>query len=327
MLLVHFLGASSPLVSRPSTQYRYLPIMTTTQQRKSLFVSDLIRTRTIWVMIAANVVLAIGKALAGIFGHSTALLADAMESFSDAVWSLVTLFAIRLSNRPPDSAHPYGHGKVEPLFTLFASLLLIGSTTWLGVHIWRGMLRPAVTTPSWFTIWILVVILGIKAVQFWYVRRAARHVKSIVLDAEAQHHQIDALTSFAALLGLLLVRYGPPSAAKADHVAALLAISIVFFTLGKLFWAAFQELMDEHPQNPELEKALEMLPSQLAIPAVVEKYRIRKMGIRYYIDLHLHISGELSVREGHEIAHQAKDFLRETCPTIADVLVHVEPAN
>lgn len=301
--------------------------MTTTQQRKSLFVSDLIRTRTIWVMIAANVGLAIGKALAGIFGHSTALLADAMESFSDAVWSLVTLFAIRLSNRPPDSEHPYGHGKVEPLFTLFASLLLMGSTTWLGVHIWRSMLRPAVTTPSWFTIWILVVILGIKAVQFWYVRRAARHVKSIVLDAEAQHHQIDALTSFAALLGLLLVRYGPPSAAKADHVAALLAISVVFFTLGKLFWAAFQELMDEHPQNPELEKALEMLPSQLAVPAVVEKYRIRKMGIRYYIDLHLHISGELSVREGHEIAHQAKDFLRETCPTIADVLVHVEPAN
>jgi divalent metal cation (Fe/Co/Zn/Cd) transporter len=80
-----------------------------------------------------------------------------------------------------------------------------------------------------------------------YVRRAARHVKSIVLEAEAQHHQTDALTSFAALVGLLLVRYGPDSMAKADHVAALLALLVVFYTLWKLLWRAFQELMDEHP--------------------------------------------------------------------------------
>ena len=176
-----------------------------------------------------------------------------MESFSDAVWSLVTLFAIRLSNRPPDSEHPYGHGKVEPLFALFASLVLMGSTTWLGLYVWRGLWGPVVRTPSLFTVWVLVGILGIKALQFWYVRRVAAHVKSVVLAAEAQHHQTDAITSFAALVGLLLVRYGPPSMVKADHVAALLAIVVVFFTLGKLFWAAFQELMDEHPHHPEIE--------------------------------------------------------------------------
>lgn len=287
--------------------------------------ADHIRTRTIWVMVAANLLLAIGKALAGFWGHSTALLADAMESFSDAVWSLVTLLAIRISNRPPDKGHPYGHGKAEPLFALFASLLLMGSTVWLGFYVWRGMWGPVRTEPSLFTIWVLVGILGVKAIQFGYVRRAAARVKSIVLDAESQHHQIDAVTSFAALLGLLLVRYGPPSAAKADHVAALLAIVVVFFTLGKLFWAAFQELMDEHPHHPEIEAALQALPSQLGVSAVVEKYSLRKMGVKYYIDLHLHIPGDLSVREGHAIAHQAKDTLREACPMVADVLVHVEP--
>lgn len=276
-------------------------------------------------MIVANVVLAIGKALAGFLGHSTALLADAMESFSDAVWSLVTLLAVRVSNRPPDSDHPYGHGKAEPLFALCAAMFLMASTTWLGWHIWLSLRSSALTRPSLFTAWVLVGILLVKAIQFVYVRRAAKHVRSIALDAEAQHHQTDALTSFAALVGVLLVHYGPPAMAKADQVAALLAIGVVFYTLGKLWWAAFQELMDEHPHHPDIELAMAVLPSQLPVPAVVEQYRIRKMGVRYYIDLHLHISGELSVREGHVIAHQAKDCLREACPMVADVLIHIEP--
>lgn len=294
-------------------------------EKVSLAGLEAIRTRTIWLMIVANLFLAVGKAFAGVLGNSAALLADAMESFSDAVWSLMTLLAIRISNRPPDSEHPYGHGKAEPLFALLASLLLIGSTTWLGMHIWHALWVPTITKPSFFTVWVLVGILGIKAVQFMYVRRAARHVKSIVLEAEAQHHQTDALTSFAALIGLLLVRYGPDAVAKADHVAALLALIVVFYTLWKLLWGAFQELMDEHPYHPDIERALQILPSQLAVPAVVQKYSIRKMGVRYYIDMHLHISGELSVREGHEIAHQAKDFVRVSCPVVADVLIHVEP--
>jgi len=300
-------------------------MQTRSSEKVSLIGLEAIRTRTIWTMIVANLVLALGKAAAGVVGHSTALLADAMESFSDAVWSLITLLAIRISNRPPDSEHPYGHGKAEPLFALFAALLLIGSTSWLWLHVWSSLWLPTLTKPAFFTVWVLVGILGIKAVQFMYVRRAARHVKSIALEAEAQHHQTDALTSFAALIGLLLVRYGPESMAKADHVAALLALLVVFYTLWKLLWRAFQELMDEHPHNPDIESALQRLPSHLAVQAVVEKYSLRKMGVRYYIDLHLHISGELSVREGHAVAHQAKDFLRDACPVVADVLIHVEP--
>ncbi len=284
-----------------------------------------IRTRTIWVMVVANLALSMGKAMAGIFGHSAALLADAMESFSDAIWSVMTVLAVRISNRPPDSEHPYGHGKAEPLFAMLSAMLLMGTTLWLVHHIWQALWSPVVKQPAFFTIIILLGILGIKAIQFAYVRRATRQVKSMALEAEAQHHQTDALTSFAALVGLLLVRYGPPSVAKADLVAALLAILVVFYTLGKLWWAAFQELMDEHPHHPDIERAMRDLSFQLRVPAMVEQYRIRKMGVRYYIDLHLHISGELSVREGHAIAHQAKDYVKSVCPMVADVLVHVEP--
>lgn len=285
------------------------------------------RSQVLQRMIVANIGLGVAKAFAGVVGHSSALLADAMESFSDAVWGVVTVFAIRISTRPPDSGHPYGHGKAEPLFTLFAVFFLMCTTAALGWHV-VGLLRAeTVTEPTLFALWFLVGVLGVKAVQFTYVRRAAIRAKSLALEAEAQHHQSDAVTSFAALVGLLLARYGPSYMAKADQVAALLAMCVVLYHLVQLAWKTFQELMDEHPQHPEIDKVITALPRTLRVPAVVEQYRLRKMGVHYYIDLHLQVPGALSVREGHGVAHQAKDLIREACPMVSDVLVHVEPMD
>lgn len=277
--------------------------------------------RSTLVGVFANLLLAAGKALAGILGNSAALVADAIESTSDIATSLIVLGGLRFAQRPPDADHPYGHGKAEPLAALAVSVALLVAAGGIVVTSVRGLLTPH-PVPEKYTLAVLLGVILIKETLFRFVWRTGREAGSGAVKADAWHHRSDAITSAAAGVGIVAaIWFDYPNA---DEIAALVAAGIIALNGVLLARPALMEITDAAPPA-ELEAKVRAAAAGIAGVKAVEKCRLRKMGFDYYVDIHIIVDGAISVRDGHVIAHRVKDGLRDAGLRIADVLVHVEP--
>lgn len=273
--------------------------------------------------ILVNALLAGAKGVAGIFGNSYALIADAVESTSDIVTSLIVLGGLRFAQRPPDADHPYGHGKAEPLAAMAVAIALLAAAVGIAVLSVREILTPH-HIPEPFTLWVLGGVVVVKEGLFRFVWRTGDRTGSGAVKADAWHHRSDAITSLAAAVGIgaaLYWRYAP-----ADDWAALVAAGIIGVNGVRLLKPALMEITDAAPPA-EVEGRVREVAG--AVPGVVglDKCFIRKMGFDLYVDIHVVVDGGLSVKEGHDIAHRVKDALRAAMPRVADALVHIEPAD
>jgi len=273
--------------------------------------------------LLVNAGLAVVKLLAGILGNSYALIADAIESSLDLVTSALVWLGLKYAARSADASHPYGHGKAEPVTTLFISLVLIGSA---GVLAWAsiGQVMEPTSQPHPFTLWVLLGVILTKEILFRIVHRAGKHLGSGAIRADAWHHRSDAITSIAAFIGIGIAVIGGPGWAAADGWAALFACAIIVFNGSRLMIPALAEILDTAPPAALIEA---IRHTAAAVPGVdgTDLCRMRKMGLEYYVDLHVLVDGNLPVREGHRIAHRVKDAIRADHPAVRDVLVHVEP--
>lgn len=275
--------------------------------------------------IGLNFCLAIVKGVVGYFGHSYALIADAIESTSDIFSSFVVYLGLRISTKPADANHPYGHGKAEPLTTFVVCGFLLISAIVISIQSINHILTPH-RTPASYTLYVLIGIIVIKEISFRVIRKKGRELHSTALGAEAWHHRSDALTSLAALIGISIAIFGGPGYEVADDWAALVTVVVIVINVYLLFRPALSEIMDEHKYEA-LESRIRSLSQQVPGVMDTEKCYVRKMGMRYYVELHIIVDGNIPVREGHHIAHQLKDHLRQLVPQIADVLIHVEPED
>ncbi len=270
-----------------------------------------------------NLVLAAVKFAGGIFGHTYALIADAMESLIDVVTSLMVWFGFQVAKQPPDAEHPYGHGKAESLAALFVAVVMILAAVWIAVHALHEIRTPH-TGPRAFTLPLLV---GVVLVKLWFSRRLQKQGMdsgSTALAAESSHHGADALTSAAAFIGISIALIGGKGFETADDWAALAACAVIGGNGIKIALKAFGEIMDG-TANTAIEVSVRELAT--AVPGVfaVEKCRIRKSGLSYLVDIHVIVQGDISVRAGHDIAHAVKDMLMHSDHAVTDVLVHIEP--
>lgn len=281
--------------------------------------------RSTLIGIGFNVLLAAGKFLAGVVGHSYALIADGIESLSDVVSSLVVIIGLRVAMRPPDENHPYGHGKAEPLAATIVSLALFAAAVIIAIESVHEIRTPH-SSPAPFTLGVLVGVLAIKEGLFRYVVKVGESVKSTAVKTDAWHHRADAITSGLAFIGISIALWGGKGWESADDWAALLASAIIMFNAYLLLRPAVLELTDS---VPAVELGADVRVVALQVPGVLDldKCFVRKMGFEYYVDLHIIVDRNLPVWEGHEIAHAVKETLRTAHPTIADVLVHIEPTN
>ncbi|RYD97261.1 MAG: cation transporter [Sphingobacteriales bacterium] len=274
--------------------------------------------------IAGNSTLAILKWLTGFFGNSYALIADAIESTADIFASVLVLFGIKYAKRPADDNHPYGHGKAEPLVTFLVVGFLIVSATIIAYQSIQNINTPHDLPESW-TLYVLGAIIIWKEISYRVVMKKSKETNSSVLRADAWHHRSDAITSVAAFAGICIALLLGKGYENADDFAALFASGFILYNCYKIFRPALGEIMDENVY-PELVNQIRGIAKTVSGIVATEKCYVRKVGMKFHIDLHAVVSGSLSVTEGHEIAHQLKDTLMEHIPEIGNVLIHIEPA-
>jgi cation diffusion facilitator family transporter len=275
--------------------------------------------------LVVNALLAAAKTAAGVVGHSQALIADGIESFADVVSSLMVWRGVVVAAEPADAEHPYGHGKAEPLAAIGVTMMLIGAAFWISIQSVHQILVPHETPAAW-TLAVLVVVIVAKEALFRFVRNEALALENTAVHTDAWHHRSDAITSLAALIGIAVAVAGGPGYEAADDFAALIAAAIIAWNGLRLVGPAMNELMDA---SPDLSLTERVRAEAGATPGVegIEKCLIRKMGGRYFVDMHVEVDPQMTVDRAHLIAHEVKDRVRAKLPQIQDVLVHIEPAG
>lgn len=273
--------------------------------------------------IIGNTCLAIIKGLAGFFGNSYALIADAIESTTDIFASFLVLFGIKYANKPADSNHPYGHGRAEPLITFLVVGFLITSATIIAYESINNIRIPHDLPKPW-TLIVLGSIIIWKEFSFRLVMKRSIETNSSSLKADAWHHRSDAITSVAAFIGISIALFLGKGYEEADDWAALFASGFILYNSYLIFRPALGEIMDEHLYD-DLIAHIRQVASQVEGIIGTEKCFIRKSGMKYHVDLHAIVNADISVKEGHDLAHQLKDTLRKEIPELGHVLIHVEP--
>lgn len=279
--------------------------------------------RTVIFSILGNVVLAGIKFLSGIFGNSYALIADGIESTVDVFSSFLVLLGLKYAERPADENHPYGHGKAEPLITFLVVAFLILSAFTIAWQSIENIQSPHELPASW-TLIVLGGIIIWKEISYQVVMSRSKKLKSSSLKAEAWHHRSDAITSVAAFIGISIAIFGGDGYEVADDYAALVACGFILYNCYGIFRPALGEVMDENTFS-ELTEEIRKIALKVKGVEATEKCYIRKAGMKYHVDLHAHVRGELTVTEGHDIAHDLKDTLQREIPELGNVLIHIEP--
>lgn len=311
-------GDNTNMAEVPGT---FEPVVQTVAESKEAW-------RATTVGLGASIVLAGGKLAAGILGHSTALIADAIESFADAGSSLVVLQGMRVARQPPDEDHPYGHGKAEAVSALIVCVMLLIAAALIIISATQQLLVEHQAPRPW-TLIVLLSVIVVKELLFRFVLAAAHRDKSGAAEADAWHHRADAITSLAAFIGVTVAIWGPgwfnmPRLVIADEVAALLASGVIIYTAMRLLHGPLHELLDAAP--PELLEQVRNAAAGVESVRDVEKVLARKSGKQYLVDMHLHVDPAMNVRDAHALSGKVKATIRREVPIVRDVLIHIEPA-
>ncbi len=278
--------------------------------------------------IVSSAGLAALKIAAGVLGHSYGLVAEGVESGGDSIAGVVVLVGLNEAMRPPDDEHPYGHTRSEDVAGKTISTMMFVSGVillWTNAH---GLVEelawnvPRVAPDPW-VLWIAALSLVVKGALFAYKLRVAGQLRSVALKADAWNDFADTLSACAVIVGLVVVRLGYM---WADRASALAVSLLIMFTAHWVSSSASAALLDQQAP-PDVLEHLRTLA--MAVPGVagVEKLLARRSGLIYFVDLHLEVNGDMSVREAHALGHRVKAHLQAARTDIADVLVHLEPAD
>ncbi|MBI4442076.1 MAG: cation transporter [Acidobacteria bacterium] len=274
--------------------------------------------------IVGSGLLAVLNIVTGVLARSTSVTAIGVEFAGDVLASAVVLFGMMVASRPPDENHPYGHGRSEMLAGLLVGLILLLAGLGICVRSLQAI-GNVHEPPSGYGVWPLILAIVVKGILTGVKFRFGRRIQSASLVADAWNDAVDILSALAALTALGLTLLNPARFLDADHFGGFTVGLIVIFTGFRVVRDTSLQLMDTMP-NESLMAAIR--DAALSVPGAlgVEKCYARKTGLQYHVDLHLEVDPNLSVQASHEIATLVRFRIREKLPTVADVLVHVEPA-
>ena len=286
-----------------------------------------IRRVTLWGL-AVNILLTVGKLLAGLLGRSAAMLADTAHSASDLATDALVLGFVRVSGKPQDDSHDYGHGKYETLGAVIVGLVLIGVAA--GIFIDSAERIEAVVDgtgiprPGMVALVAAAVSILAKEILYRYTIATARKVESSMLKANAWHHRSDAMSSVATLVGIAGARYLGEQWVILDPIAAIVVGALIIKVAVDMIRPNLDELLERSlPAETEAE-ILRIVSSEEGV-ADPHNLRTRRVGPNIVVEIHIRLDGQMTVCESHEVTRRIESHLRDRFGVGTIVTLHVEP--
>jgi len=279
--------------------------------------------RVTWIGLVVNVLLVVFKLWAGTISRSQALVADAVHSLSDIFSDVVVLLGLKWARKDEDDTHPYGHARIETISSMVVGLLLVLVGVGIAYKATMSIYNHDVSRPGPIAIFAAATSILLKEAMFWYTRLVGMRLKSPLLIANAWHHRSDALSSVAVLLGVTAV-YVNPNWHLADAYAALVVTFFIVKVGLNLTWLAFKELADTAPDEAIVARLTEDVRAVHGVRQVHD-LRARHSGTQIFVELHIVVDPELTVREGHDIAREVKARLLAKFTEVTRVIIHVDP--
>jgi cation diffusion facilitator family transporter len=273
--------------------------------------------------LVINAVLVVAKVVAGVIGHSYALVADGVESSLDIFSSLIVWRGIHVAAQSADEDHHFGHGKAESVAAAAVALLLVGAAAGIAVQAIREILTPH-HAPAPFTLVVLIVVIAVKETLFRYALREGEAMDSGAVQADAWHHRSDAITSAAAFIGITVALIGGSEWAAADDWAALLASLIIATNGARLIRPALSDLMDEAPEPDLLERVATEARRESGVMHI-EKVLARRGGVGHFMILHVQADPAMTLHDAHELGGRVRARIMAQIPAVLDAVIHMEP--
>ena len=280
-----------------------------------------IRTAQLGALV--NTLLAVVKFVAGVLGHSYALIADAVESTADILSSVIVWGGLQIAARDADEEFPFGYGKAESLAGAIVALMLLAASIGITIEAIREIRTPH-HAPAPFTLIVLVVVVLVKETLFRKVFAVGHEEGSNTVKADAWHHRSDAITSVAAFVGISVALWKGEGWESADDWAALAAALVIAINAFRLIRPSIDDLMDRSPESAFRER---IRLAAVSVPGVLdtEKLKVRKSGTGHHVDLHVQADPSLSLHDAHILSGKVKSAIRAQVPRVDGVLIHMEP--
>ncbi len=275
-----------------------------------------------------NLLLVCVKAVAGVVGHSAAMISDAVHSLSDFITDIVVLIFVRISAQPQDEGHDYGHGKFETLATLLIGLALAAAAIGIVVNgatkLAHWLQGEPLQTPGRIALWAALISIAVKEILFQYTRIKGRKLQSKALEANAWHHRSDALSSIGAAIGIGGAILLGPRWAVLDPLASIVVGAMLVKVAWDLLGPSFGELTDS---SLPAETEQEMLEIIKAVPGVQDPHnlRTRRIGNRIAAEVHIRLDGSQTLKDAHDKATEVESRFKARFGSQSHIIVHMEP--
>ncbi len=281
--------------------------------------------RVTWAGMLVNAVLIICKFLAGIFGHSNALIADAVHSSSDFVTDVIVLVGIRIGRKAPDASHHFGHARIETIASALVGGCLTGVAVFIGYQAGIDIYHHTESHPTWLALTAAALSILAKESLYRYTVKVGRRIKSSAIVANAWHHRSDAFSSVAVLIGVAGALINPDWHILDAFAALFVAVFILKVGL-EILWGAMREMVDTAPGEAEMARIHACI---LKVPGVMESHdvKVRSSGGFFLMQVHVVVNRTLTVAQGHRIAKEVEQCLASEFDSVGEVIVHVDPSN
>lgn len=276
--------------------------------------------------IIANAVLSAFKLIAGVIGHSSAMISDAVHSASDVFSTIIVMIGIKFSHKASDKDHPYGHERLECVAGTLLSCVLFIAGAMIGYKGLAGIIDGSYKTmsiPGTLPIAAAVVSIITKEIMFWYTRNAAKLINSSAMMADAWHHRSDALSSIGSLAGIIGARLGFP---LCDPVASLIICIFIIKAALDIFKDSMDKMVDKSCDDETLTEIRKVILSQDGV-ITLDDLKNRMFGSRLYIDVEIGVDGQQTLFDAHAITHKVHDSIENTFPEVKHCMVHANPVD
>lgn len=277
------------------------------------------------ISVVWNMLLSVGKLLAGIFANSGAMISDAVHSASDVFSTIIVMIGVKISNRDSDTDHPYGHERLECVAAIILATVLAATGLGIGygavVKIYDGEYN--VLMPGILALVAAVVSIVVKEMMFWYTRYYAKQIDSSALMADAWHHRSDSLSSIGALIGIIGARLGFGIMEPLASVVICIFIEKAAFDI---FMDAVNKMVDKSCDDETMEKLKECAMSIQGVENI-DLLRTRVFGNKIYVDMEIAADGNKTLNETHAVAENVHDAIEKGFPKVKHIMVHVNPVR